>query len=91
MLPDDPERAEQTHVAHEEWLRSPVEGWWDAAVTAGDHVRAGARLGVVRSLWGDELAAITAPSDGVVLFRTTSPAIAADGLLLGLGTELSPV
>jgi hypothetical protein len=34
---------------------------------------------------------IYAPQDGVILFVTTSPAVAADGLLLGLGTNLSPI
>jgi len=28
---------------------------------------------------------INAPDDGVLLFMTSSPAVAADGLLLGLG------
>ena len=28
---------------------------------------------------------ITAPADGVVIFLTSSPAVADDGLLLGLG------
>jgi hypothetical protein len=34
---------------------------------------------------------IPAPEDGVVLFLTTSPAVAADGLLLGLGADLAAV
>ena len=31
------------------------------------------------------------PSDGVVLFLTTSPAVTGDGLLLGLGAELERI
>jgi hypothetical protein len=34
---------------------------------------------------------VPAPEDGVVLFLTTSPAVDANGLLLGLGVELAPV
>jgi hypothetical protein len=34
---------------------------------------------------------IRAPSDGVVLFLTTSPAVADDGLLLGLGADLESI
>jgi hypothetical protein len=34
--------------------------------------------------------AVRAPEAGVVLCVTSSPAVAVDGLLLGLGTGLSP-
>jgi len=54
-------------------------------------VSEGAPLGHVRDLWGDELETIRAPRDGVILFVTTSPAVSADGLLLGLGVDLAPV
>jgi hypothetical protein len=30
---------------------------------------------------------ITAPADGVIIFLTSSPAVADDGLLLGLGAR----
>jgi hypothetical protein len=30
---------------------------------------------------------IVAPADGVVIFMTSSPAVATDGLLLGLGAS----
>ena len=33
---------------------------------------------------------VVAPRDGVILFITTSPAVAADGLLLGLGADFAP-
>ena len=56
---------------------------------AGDVVAAGARLGPVRNLYGDVLEEIVAPEDGVVLFLTSSPAVDADGLLLGLGADLA--
>ena len=57
-------------------------------VRAGDEVRAGECLGVVRDLFGDVVEEIAAPEDGVVLFLTTSPAVQADGLLLGLGADI---
>jgi hypothetical protein len=93
MLPGDPDppRVAQRLVGSFVWLRSAHEGWWDAAVAAGDEVAAGALLGRVRNLWGDPLEEIEAPKDGVILFITTSPAVAADGLLLGLGTDLMPI
>jgi uncharacterized protein len=73
------------------WLRSEHEGWWDAAVGPGDEISEGETLGRVRDLWGAKLETIRAPHGGVVLFVTTSPAVAADGLLLGLGVDLAPV
>lgn len=92
MLPGDPPppRPDLRTVGSFVWLRCENEGWWDAAVGSGDEVSEGEPLGRVRDLWGDELETIRAPRDGVVLFVTTSPAVAADGLLLGLGVDLGP-
>jgi uncharacterized protein len=91
MLPGEPEPpATPRSVGRFLWLRCEHEGWWDAAVGAGDEVAEGDRLGRVLDLHGRELEAVRAPADGVVLFLTTSPAVAADGLLLGLGCELAP-
>src|SRR5205823_385407 len=70
------------------WLRSGHEGWWEPSIRAGDVVASGAGLGTVKNLFGDVLEDIVAPEDGVVLFLTSSPAVAADGLLLGLGVGL---
>jgi predicted deacylase len=73
------------------WIHCENQGWWQAAVSAGNQVRKGELLGRIHDLWGDALEEVNAPEDGVVLFLTTSPAVEADGLLLGLGTELAPV
>ncbi len=68
------------------WLRCQDAGWWEPAVRAGDAVSAGQILGTVNTLDGaDVLETILAPADGVVIFLTSSPAVADDGLLLGLG------
>jgi predicted deacylase len=72
------------------WLRSAGDGWWEPAVRAGDVVSAGTTLGVVKTLFGDVIEEVVAPEEGVVLFLTSSPAVAADGLLLGLGAGLTP-
>jgi predicted deacylase len=70
------------------WLRCARAGWWAPAVTAGEQVSAGQVLGTVSSLDGADLhETITAPADGVVIFLTSSPAVADDGLLLGLGAQ----
>ena len=91
MLPGEvtPPRAGMRSVGRFVWLRSTEEGWWQPDVRAGDEVRAGSSLGSVRDLFGDVIEPVPAPEDGVVLFLTTSPAVTADGLLLGLGADVA--
>jgi predicted deacylase len=93
MLPGGvtPARADMRSVGRFVWLRSTEEGWWEPDVRAGDEVPAGSSLGTVRNLFGDPIERIPAPEDGVVLFLTTSPAVTASGLLLGLGADLAPI
>ena len=70
------------------WLHCADEGWWEPAVQAGDAVSEGQLLGTVSSIDGARLLqTITAPADGVPIFVTSSPAVAANGLLLGLGAS----
>jgi uncharacterized protein len=68
------------------WLYSTSAGWWEPAVRTGEQVAEGQLLGTVSSLDGAEvLQTLPAPSAGVPMFITSSPAVAAEGLLLGLG------
>ena len=74
------------HLRRFLWVRCADEGWWEPAVGPGESVAQGQVLGTVSSLDGARLLqTITAPAAGVPLFVTSSPAVAADGLLLGLG------
>jgi uncharacterized protein len=93
MLPGKPgpPAGPQQRVGRFDWLRSAEAGWWAPSVGAGDEVAEGAVVGHVRDLWGDVHEEIRAPSDGVVLFLTTSPAVTDDGLLLGLGADLESI
>ncbi len=78
--------ADSTVLSRFIWPRCERAGFWDAAVQAGEKVSESQVLGTVSSLDGSELyETITAPTDGVIIFLTTSPAVADDGLLLGLG------
>jgi predicted deacylase len=78
--------AEPEFLDRSVWLHSSQEGWWEPTVRPGDRVAAGQSLGTIGTLdGGDLLETITAPAGGVVMFLTSSPAIARDGLLLGLG------
>ena len=86
MLPEEFAVPVPAPVEHEgwAWLRTPVRGFWQASVAVGADVRAGDVLGVLLDPWGAELHRVVAPADGVPLFLTSSPAVEADGLLLGL-------
>jgi uncharacterized protein len=83
---DEPSRPELRYLSRFLWLRCRQAGWWEPVVGAGDAVASGQVIGTVTSLDGAEtLETITAPADCVVIFLTSSPAVADDGLLIGLG------
>ena len=87
MIEGEPDPPRSRVLTRFEWLYSEPAGFWVAARATGDTVTRGEILGEVRDLYGDTLQTITAPAGGVILFLTTSAAISADGLLLGLGCE----
>jgi predicted deacylase len=72
-------------------MRSPVAGWWDAEAVPGQAVAAGDRLGVVRDLHGEQLHVVESPEQGVIMFVTSSPAMAEDGILLAVGGGIEPL
>ena len=70
------------------WLYGRDEGWWEPSAQVGDAVAEGQVIGTVSSIDGTQtLETIAAPTDGVLMFVTSSPAVAADGLLLGLAAR----
>ncbi len=75
------------HFATFHWIRSEHQGWWSPSVPVGARVHLGDTLGSVLDLLGVEQSSVVAPSDGVVLFQTSSPAVLSDGLLLGLAAD----
>jgi hypothetical protein len=75
-----------TYLGQFLWPRCAEGGWWAPAVKAGDTVTQGQVIGTVSSLDGATVKeTVTTPADGVVIFVTSSPAVADNGLLLGLG------
>jgi uncharacterized protein len=83
-----PDGEAPVHLGRFLWLRAAGEGWWEPAVRPGQRVAAGQVLGTVSSLDGAQvLQSVTAPAPGVPMFITSSPAVAANGLLLGLGAQ----
>ena len=69
-------------------MRTADAGWWQPAVATGTAVAEGDLLGTVSPVIGGTPTRITAPAAGVPLFITSSPAVCADGLLLGLARPL---
>jgi predicted deacylase len=68
------------------WLRAKHGGWWEPTVAVGESVAKGQVIGTISSLDGaDLLESVESPADGLPIFITASPAVVADGLLLGLG------
>jgi uncharacterized protein len=86
----DPPPADQQLVQRLQWLRASTRGWWQPALDVGVTIAAGDRLGQVLDGFGDVAETVTAPDAGVILCVTSSPAVEANGLLLGLGTGLRP-
>jgi uncharacterized protein len=75
-----------TYLGRFLWLRCRQAGWWQPVVAPGDALAEGQVIGTVSTLDGAEvLETIPAPADCVVIFLTSSPAVADDGLLIGLG------
>ena len=85
VLPGEPKTASAPRE-HEgwDWLRTPVAGWWEPTVATGENVAAGQLIGVVGDVLGGGRHEVRSPSDGVPLFVTSSPAVEADGLLIGI-------
>src|SRR5215468_8124895 len=80
-IADDPaagDAAPPTYLTRFQWLNCDDAGWWEPAVRPGEMVTAGQTLGTVSTLDGARvLQTITAPADGVPMFITSSPAVAA--------------
>jgi uncharacterized protein len=70
------------------WMTGTDAGWWEPTVRPGEEVTEGQVIGTIGTLdKAETLQTITAPADGVPIFITSSPAVAAGGLLLGLGVR----
>ena len=73
------------------WLYSPVAGWWEPAIAVGDSVAAGTVVGTVGTVLRDTTEPIIAPDGGVVLFMTSVPPVAENGILMGIGVDGAPL
>ena len=69
------------------WLRSKHEGWWAPTVSVGEDLHPGQVIGTVSDLFGEVVEEIQSPVEGVAVFLTSSPAMKADGLVIGIGAD----
>jgi predicted deacylase len=74
-LPGDVRPAAQKVVGSGAQLRAPETGLWRSAVTLEQQVAEGALLGTLTDQLGEEIARLTAPIDGTVLYYMTSLAV----------------
>ncbi|MGI8747399.1 MAG: succinylglutamate desuccinylase/aspartoacylase family protein [Deinococcus sp.] len=86
MLGGPPEPLPVQFHAALAWMSAPETGLWYPAVTVGEEVRAGQRVGVIRDVFGATLAEMQAPAGGTVLFAVTSLAMNAGDPLCGIGS-----
>ncbi|MDK1494301.1 succinylglutamate desuccinylase/aspartoacylase family protein [Sinorhizobium sp. 7-81] len=70
-LPTNARKVCDTYI----WVDCPADGEFHAKVEPGIKVERGQRLGLLRNLFGDTLAELTAPVTGFVLWRITHPSI----------------
>jgi predicted deacylase len=86
ILPGTPAPAGPTVLLRENhWMTSEHTGCWYPAVRAGEQVLKGQPVGELRDYFGEQLARVLAPADGVVLFRVTSLAVDSGDPLLAIG------
>jgi len=86
IVPGTPASTGPTMLLRENyWMASEHTGCWYPAVRAGEQVVKGQLVGELRDYFGEQLARVVAPADGVVLFRVTSLAVDAGDPLLAIG------
>lgn len=72
---DNPEKVSAILFNHEHWLKSEYDGFLYPKVGADQFVRAGQVLCTITDFEGNQLQSIEAPTDGVVLYITTTLAV----------------
>jgi predicted deacylase len=87
MIDDAPAPSDRapTIVDRYHWVRAEVEGWCRYLVEPADAVQRGQPLAVVTDLGGALCREVTAPADGVVLWRCTHAAVVPSSDLFGIG------
>lgn len=69
------------------WVMSPAAGIFIRSIELGDSLTKGQKIGQVEDFFGNKLAEVVSPCDGIILFLTSSPAISEQGLILGVASN----
>lgn len=69
-----------------EGVRAPADGFWVPAVTKGETIHAGQRIGEMQDIFGEHLQDVTTHEDGVILGVISTPARLQGSMLIGLAT-----
>jgi uncharacterized protein len=77
MLPGPKEMVEHPRwIEPSQVLTSPETGTWHAAVVPDQHVEAGDLLGRLTDYFGDPIAEVRSPLEGIVTYVVVSPSMA---------------
>ena len=66
-------------------VNSEWSGMFYRTKHAGERVKAGEEVGRVRDIFGDELAVVTAPINGIIIYSTSVPPIQPEEMLFSVG------
>jgi len=69
------------------WIPAPVDGFFRYHIEPGRHVSKGTLMATAENTYGEEIARVTAPEDGHILWRITHALSPKDSFIIGLGTS----
>lgn len=87
ILPGAVETVPVHEYAHWPWVRSAHQGCWYPQVRVGETVEAGQVVGIVKDIFGQELARYTAPAGGLVLLVCAALSINVNDPLIGIAHD----
>ena len=90
MLPVPPDRRPpRAEIGDYLWVTAPVQGLLETRFAAGDPVRRGQVLAVLRDPFGAVLAEVLAPADGYAMFRISLMFVPQGGLVTAIGVPMN--
>ncbi|WP_162918283.1 succinylglutamate desuccinylase/aspartoacylase family protein [Taklimakanibacter deserti] len=69
------------------WIPAPVDGFFRYHVEPGQKVAKGQLLATAENTYGEEIARVSAPEEGHILWRITHALSPRDSFIVGLGTK----
>ncbi|MFD3003479.1 succinylglutamate desuccinylase/aspartoacylase family protein [Pontibacter toksunensis] len=72
-------------IARRTSVESGHEGFFYSDISSGDYVKKGMMLGYITDLFGNHVADVTCPTDGVILYKTFNPPIKKGDGLFSIG------